>query len=97
MPQKLNKPFIIVLKAVSAISAVALSLNCKSHLLSKNHYQLFTHTHQPGISNFFVGLVFLPLRSLLSGNDPLKEGRVFYVFAGVLAVGMVSLLRVYRG
>ncbi|PFH49091.1 hypothetical protein AMATHDRAFT_81473 [Amanita thiersii Skay4041] len=33
------------------------------------------------IVNFLVGLVFLPLRNLLAGDDKFKEGRVFYVVA----------------
>ncbi|KAG6874320.1 hypothetical protein C0995_001545 [Termitomyces sp. Mi166 len=36
------------------------------------------------IVNFAVGLIFLPLRRLLSGGDVAKEGRVFYVFGTVL-------------
>lgn len=49
------------------------------------------------IANFLVGLVFLPLRNVLSQGDPEKEGRVFYVFAGMLAFCSFVLLRVYRG
>ncbi|TRM62904.1 general substrate transporter [Schizophyllum amplum] len=48
------------------------------------------------IVNFVVGLIFLPLRNFLSGGDPDKEGRVFYVFAAVLLVSMFSLLGQYR-
>ena len=49
------------------------------------------------IANFIVGLVFLPLRNLLSGGDAGKEGRVFFVFAVVLLI-MMSIVRVaYRG
>jgi len=49
------------------------------------------------IANFFVGLIFLPLRSFLSGDDPAKEGRVFYVFVAVLSAASLSLFKVYRG
>ncbi|KAI0075467.1 general substrate transporter [Panus rudis PR-1116 ss-1] len=49
------------------------------------------------IANFLVGLVFLPLRNLLAHGDPSKEGRVFYVFAALLAFCSFVLLRVYRG
>lgn len=50
-----------------------------------------------GIVNFLVGLIFLPLRSLLSNDDPSKEGRVFYVFAAALLAGSIFLFRIYRG
>ncbi|EIM82522.1 general substrate transporter [Stereum hirsutum FP-91666 SS1] len=49
------------------------------------------------IANFFVGLVFLPLRNSLSGGDPGKEGRVFYVFAAILVVTTTGMFRSYRG
>jgi len=49
------------------------------------------------IANFAVGLVFLPLRNLLSGGDPSQEGRVFYVFAVVLLVSFGAFSRAYRG
>ncbi|KZT03566.1 general substrate transporter [Laetiporus sulphureus 93-53] len=49
------------------------------------------------IANFIVGLVFLPLRNLLAQDDPDKEGRVFYVFAAMLALCTFVLFRVYRG
>ncbi|KAI0736559.1 general substrate transporter [Fomitopsis betulina] len=49
------------------------------------------------IANFLVGLVFLPLRNALSQGDASKEGRVFYVFAGMLAFCTLVLFRVYRG
>lgn len=49
------------------------------------------------IVNFFVGLVFLPLRNLLASGDEMKEGRVFYVFAAILAVTAGVLFRLYRG
>ncbi|KAL1732920.1 general substrate transporter [Schizophyllum commune] len=47
------------------------------------------------IVNFIVGLIFLPLRNFLSGGDPEKEGRVFYVFAAVLAASMFSFMSQY--
>ncbi|KAH9925279.1 general substrate transporter [Fomitopsis serialis] len=49
------------------------------------------------IANFLVGLVFLPLRNALSQGDEDKEGRVFYVFAALLAFCTFVLFRVYRG
>ncbi|PCH38728.1 general substrate transporter [Wolfiporia cocos MD-104 SS10] len=49
------------------------------------------------IANFLVGLVFLPLRNFLSDGDPDKEGRVFYVFAALLAFCTFVLFKVYRG
>ncbi|KAF7974057.1 hypothetical protein HWV62_13459 [Athelia sp. TMB] len=48
------------------------------------------------IVNFLVALVFLPLRNFLAGGDATQEGKVFYVFAAVLAVTAGVLLRVYR-
>lgn len=54
-------------------------------------------TSSAGIANFLVGLVFLPLRNALSQDDESKEGRVFYVFAGMLAFCTLVLFRVYRG
>lgn len=50
-----------------------------------------------GILNSIVGLVFLPLRNLLANGDPLKEGRVFYVFAGALFCTALCFSRLYRG
>ncbi|KAI0747840.1 general substrate transporter [Daedaleopsis nitida] len=49
------------------------------------------------VANFLVGLVFLPLRNLLADGDPLKEGRVFYVFAALLAFFTFMLFQTYRG
>ncbi|RPD65842.1 general substrate transporter [Lentinus tigrinus ALCF2SS1-7] len=49
------------------------------------------------IANFLVGLVFLPLRNLLSHGEPDKEGRVFYVFAALLAFFTFMLFQTYRG
>ncbi|KAJ3482500.1 hypothetical protein NLI96_g6940 [Meripilus lineatus] len=49
------------------------------------------------VANFIVGLVFLPLRNMLAGGDPLKEGRVFYVFSLVMLFCTFVLLKVYRG
>ncbi|KAI0316802.1 general substrate transporter [Amylostereum chailletii] len=49
------------------------------------------------VSNFFVGLAFLPLRNALSGGNPTKEGRVFFVFAAALFVSTSVLFRNYRG
>ncbi|KAI0698474.1 general substrate transporter [Cytidiella melzeri] len=47
-------------------------------------------------ANFLVGLVFLPLRNLLAQGDPMKEGRIFYLFAAMLAFCTFVLFRVYR-
>ncbi|CDO69032.1 hypothetical protein BN946_scf184834.g39 [Trametes cinnabarina] len=49
------------------------------------------------VANFLVGLVFLPLRDFLSHGDPLKEGRVFFVFAALLAFFTLMLFSLYRG
>ncbi|KAI9509950.1 general substrate transporter [Russula earlei] len=48
------------------------------------------------ISNFIVGFAFLPLRNKLSGGDPTKEGRVFFVFAGLLFLFSSIFSRSYR-
>jgi len=48
------------------------------------------------IINFWVGLIFLPVRDLLAGNDVRKQGRVFYVFAVVLFSSTFTLSRIYR-
>jgi len=48
------------------------------------------------LSNFVIGISFLPLRNLLSQNDPEKEGRVFYVFAFIFFVSFAGFLRVYK-
>lgn len=86
-------------QAVSALSSVGLSLNCGYPSCSCFGY--WAHTVPlclfSGIINFGVGLVFLPLRNILSGGDPDKEGRVFYVFASMLAFCTFVLLSVYRG
>ncbi|OJA17636.1 hypothetical protein AZE42_10630 [Rhizopogon vesiculosus] len=47
--------------------------------------------------NFFVGLTFLPLRNFLANGDPMKEGRVFYLFAAVLFCSTFCFSRLYRG
>jgi len=49
------------------------------------------------ISNFIIGMVFLPLRNLLASGDASKEGRVFYVIAGVFGISFIIFSRVYRG
>ncbi|KXN90498.1 hypothetical protein AN958_04170 [Leucoagaricus sp. SymC.cos] len=49
------------------------------------------------IANFLVGLIFLPLRSFLSDEDPTRQGRVFYVFVVVLLASSFTLFKVYRG
>lgn len=50
-----------------------------------------------GVANFLVGLVFLPLRNMLAEGDPMKEGRIFYLFAGLLAFCTIVLFKFYRG
>ncbi|PIL23734.1 MFS general substrate transporter [Ganoderma sinense ZZ0214-1] len=49
------------------------------------------------IANFLVGLVFLPLRNFLANGDESKEGRVFFVFAALLAFFTFMLFGTYRG
>lgn len=49
------------------------------------------------IANFLVGLVFLPLRNFLAHGDESKEGRVFFVFAALLAFFTFMLFGTYRG
>ena len=49
-----------------------------------------------GICNFIVGLLFLPLRSMLSGGDAEYEGRVFYLFGSLLLVSFLVLYRLYE-
>jgi len=48
------------------------------------------------ISNFIIGLAFLPLRNALSNGDSTKEGKVFYVFAGLLFLSSSIFFRSYR-
>jgi len=48
------------------------------------------------ISNFIVGLVFLPLRNFLEWGNPDNEGRVFYVFAAILGGVSVALHYIYK-
>lgn len=80
-------------------------------ILRCSHHQLYVTGIRPsrfppltvsflpflGIANFIVGLIFLPLRNFLAWGDPLREGRVFYVFAAALAVFSIGLNIVYRG
>lgn len=75
------------------MSSVSLSLNCESNDI----YDEFLLTVFKGISNFIIGMVFLPLRNLLASGDASKEGRVFYVIAGVFAVSFGIFSRAYRG
>ncbi|WWC70652.1 uncharacterized protein I206_104603 [Kwoniella pini CBS 10737] len=80
-------PFLLISElvpsqAIPAVSSLSLSINW--------------------ITNFFIAILFLPLRDFLSTpidkNDPLSdrkgEGRIFYVFTGILIFG--SLL-VWKG
>jgi len=48
------------------------------------------------ITNFCVGLVFLPMRNFLSGGDMFKEGRVFYIFVAMLSLSTLFLFQKYR-
>lgn len=81
-------------QAVSALSSVGLSLNCESSSLCP---RAAADVARLGIANFLVGLVFLPLRNQLSGGDPYKEGRIFYLFASMLAFCTLVLFKFYRG
>lgn len=58
-----------------------------------------------GLANFAVGIGFLPLRNLLASigksrgsNEDVDggQGRVFYVFAGLMVITGASILRLYR-
>ena len=49
-----------------------------------------------GVCNFIVGLLFLPLRNILSGGDAQREGRVFYLFGSLLLVAYLVLYRLYE-
>ena len=44
-----------------------------------------------------MGLVFLPLRNFLANGDESKEGRVFFVFATLLAFFTFMLFGTYKG
>ena len=57
----------------------------------------YTHDHCVGIANFIVGLVFLPLRNFLADGDPMKEGRIFYLFAAELGFCAFVLFKFYHG
>ncbi|KAG7086730.1 hypothetical protein E1B28_002663 [Marasmius oreades] len=46
--------------------------------------------------NFLVSLFFLPLRKFLSGGDPTRQGRVFWVFAFVLLLVMSVVGRMWK-
>ncbi|KAH7877804.1 general substrate transporter [Lentinula edodes] len=81
-------PFVMISEiapfyAVSSLSTIALSLNW--------------------LTNFSVSLLFLPLRNVLSGgapgdphHDPGKIGRVFWVFAAILALVMSVVWRKWK-
>ncbi|WWC88785.1 uncharacterized protein L201_003698 [Kwoniella dendrophila CBS 6074] len=82
-------PFLLVSElvpspAIPAVSSLSLSVNW--------------------ITNFVIAILFLPLRDFLSTpidpRDPLSsrkgEGRVFYVFTGVLAIGGMLVWRGLR-
>ncbi|KAG2075925.1 general substrate transporter [Suillus decipiens] len=48
-------------------------------------------------SNFVIGLIFLPLRNFLANGDPMKEGRIFYLFAAALLCSTLWFSKLYRG
>ncbi|KAG2115507.1 general substrate transporter [Suillus clintonianus] len=48
-------------------------------------------------TNFVIGLIFLPLRNFLAHGDPMKEGRVFYLFAAALFCSTLWFSKLYRG
>ncbi|KAF8303086.1 general substrate transporter [Clavulina sp. PMI_390] len=88
--------------AASSLSAFALALNCKcrgSSILGVES------DHHVGTANFIVGVSFLPLRDLLasigsgdgSGDHPdTGKGRVFYVFAAMLALVAATLRELFK-
>ncbi|PPQ80356.1 hypothetical protein CVT25_003639 [Psilocybe cyanescens] len=47
-------------------------------------------------TSFVVGLLFLPIRNLLSGGDMYKEGRVFYVFGLLFCLASILLFKFYK-
>lgn len=52
------------------------------------------------VSNLAIGSLFLPVRDALSkpvGEGREGEGNVFFLFAGVLALGGLVLARSWRG
>lgn len=68
--------------------------------------QAAEHPFLTGTANFLVGVSFLPLRNILASIGKVKspdaeldntgQGRVFYVFAALLAVIGAYLSRLYR-
>lgn len=48
------------------------------------------------LSNFVVGLSFLPLRDWLAGGDPSKNGHIFYVFGTLLFSLSIAWDKAYR-
>jgi hypothetical protein len=54
----------------------------------------------PGIANFIVSIAFIPLRDFLAhiggGEENQGQGRVFFVFAFVLAACGFGLARLYK-
>jgi MFS transporter, SP family, solute carrier family 2 (facilitated glucose transporter), member 3 len=53
-------------------------------------------TEHIGITNFFVALVFLPLRNFLSGGEASKEGRIFFIFAAAFSGVFLWFMRLYK-
>lgn len=49
-----------------------------------------------GITNFIVGIGFLPLRDFLADGEDRGQGRVFYVFAAVLLVVYLTWSWAYK-
>ena len=86
-------------QAVSALSSAALSANCTTPFSQNDITKHLTCVKNllSGISNFIVGLVFLPLRNFLEWGDPDREGRVFYVFAAILGTFAIALHFIYKG
>lgn len=93
--QKLIGKLIFIMQAVSSLASVALSLNCRHYILTAVAKSL-ANVELTGITNFFVGLIFLPLRNFLSDGDMLKEGRVFYIFVAALSLPALLLFKIYR-
>jgi len=46
------------------------------------------------MTNFVIGIAFLPLRNLLSRGT--HEGNIFYVFFGILVLSGIGVTRLYR-
>ncbi|KAG5221515.1 25S rRNA adenine-N(1) methyltransferase [Salix suchowensis] len=80
--------------AVSALSSTGLSLNC-TNFISARALSIDLPFNRD--SQFPRRPHLLALRNFLSGASHDKDGRVFYLFAFILALSMGALSRVYRG